>query len=289
MGAVEKRKPATNTGPTKQLPDKQLLRTLEHFVEVLESEKLVFSHNLGVHSGTAVIEDLVARKLWELCNRAHTLITMKDKCMEVFLSFCERLTAEKRNRMLTAFSVFDKEDLLDYVQLVRPHLVKDAITAPISPTGVNYGAILASAPGPSSIAAGNSNRPGVQVFKKSAPFVSRVEALRKAGHPFLKIVDRIIEDKHAETEAKRDPDIEDILLALKQGTVNDVVATQVHIMLRSNLTARKKWLAGMPLQQALLESSSSPRSPRSMPTPRTPMAPTICEDREHNHAEYLVV
>lgn len=185
--------PATNTGPTKPLPDKQMLRTLEHFVEVLESEKLVFSHNLGVHSGTAVIEDLVARKLWELCNRAHTLITMKDKCMEVFLSFCERLTAEKRNRMLTAFSVFDKEDLLDYVQLVRPHLVKDAITAPISPTVANYGAIFASAPRPSSVAAGNSSRPGVQVFRKSAPFVSRVEALRKAGHPFLKIVDRIIE------------------------------------------------------------------------------------------------
>lgn len=95
-----------------------------------------------------------------------------------------------------------------------------------------------------------------------------------------------LQDKHAEIEAKRDPGIDDILLALKEGTVNDVVATQVHIMLRSNLTARKKWLAGMPLQQALLESSSSPRSPRSV---QTPIAPTICEDREYNHAECLVV
>jgi hypothetical protein len=179
-------------GPTRPTARKQLLTVLEHFVDVLDSESLVFSHNLGVHSGTAVIEDLIARKLWELCNRAHTLITMKDNCMETFLKFCEHLSHDKRNRLLTAFVVFDKGDLLDYVQLVKPHLVRDPFMKPLTSaeqqeTGTRTSVVIRT-----QTVKERDAPAALRGSQAAAAFVSRVEALRSAGHPFLKIVDKLI-------------------------------------------------------------------------------------------------
>jgi hypothetical protein len=104
---------AVHTGPRKQLPHKQLETLLQDFTDCLEKEHaLVFGHNLGVHSGTAVIEDVIVRKLYEQCKRAVFLITNHDSCMETFFLFCERLSPAQRNRMLTAFLDFDENDLL---------------------------------------------------------------------------------------------------------------------------------------------------------------------------------
>ena len=139
------------------------------------------------------MEDLLVRKLWELCNRAHALITMKDNCMDTFLRFCENLSTDKRNRLLTAFSVFDKGDLLDYVQLVKPHLLQDSTTQSLVSTEQSYKSLRQSTIGNRNTGSGEVTKPGALRSMQLAPFVSRVEALRKAGHPFLKIVDKIID------------------------------------------------------------------------------------------------
>ena len=186
--------PRTDHGATKLLPHKQLQSTLEHFVDVLETEQnLLFNHHLGVHSGTAVIEDLLVRKLWEMCNKAHAMITMKDNCMDTFLRFCEGLSTEKRNRLLTAFSVFEKGDLLDYVQLVKPHLVQDSTVQPLNSTEHRDEARCTTVTDNRTTFAGDTSKSGALRSLQIVPFVSRVEALRKAGHPFLKIVDKLID------------------------------------------------------------------------------------------------
>lgn len=209
-------------------------------MNVLETEHdLVFNHHLGVHSGTAVMEDLLARKLWELCNRAHTLITMKDNCMDIFLRFCESLTPEKRNRMLTAFVVFEKGDLLDYMQLVKPHLVHSSrIMTPLSSVEQHAPAFWTSTAGQQQIVAGDVNRPGVLRSTKLAPFVTRgrVEALREAGHPFLKIVDKLIEayvSNFSHTAACSQPE----LVRLCHCCLFVVLLFSTHIMLLKTIQA----------------------------------------------------
>ena len=92
-----------------------------------------------------------------------------------------------------------------------------------------------------------------------------------------------LQEKHVQAEAHMDSASNDdsVVGALRNGVVTEVLAAQVHRMLKSNLTARKKWLGGMPLHLALLESPSPPRSGHSLPTatPRT-LTPPISEHHE---------
>ena len=92
-----------------------------------------------------------------------------------------------------------------------------------------------------------------------------------------------LQDKHLHPAPTMDAetDASSGVEALRDGVVTEGLAAQVHRMLKTDLTARRKWLGGMPLHLALLESSSPPRSGRSMlsGTPRT-QTPPISEHQE---------
>jgi hypothetical protein len=89
----------------------------------------------------------------------------------------------------------------DYLKLVRPHLLSDTITLPMySPA-----AAIPAASQPQLAAVKRQNSNGASLRQQGLTdrlkcdtepceqFSSRIGALREAGHPFLRIVDRMIE------------------------------------------------------------------------------------------------
>jgi hypothetical protein len=89
-----------DTGHRKSLPPAQLTSHMHSMIKLLDAEyHAITSHNLGVQSGTAVIEDLLVRRLHAICGQVHMLMVLHDDCADAMTAFCTALRASQLNRV----------------------------------------------------------------------------------------------------------------------------------------------------------------------------------------------
>jgi hypothetical protein len=109
-------------------PRFKLKVVLGELLDLIDREyKFVYTHNLGVQSGTAVIEDLQARRMFALCNRVLFFITEYPECADSLAIACRRLDRISRNRLLSIFDLFELQEISDYIQLYNNVISKSNV------------------------------------------------------------------------------------------------------------------------------------------------------------------
>lgn len=89
-----------DTGRRKKLAPDQLTGLMRSLLKLLDAEyHAINSHNLGVQSGTAVIENLLVRRLHALCAKVHLLMVLHDDCSDAMAAFCAALRPTQLNRI----------------------------------------------------------------------------------------------------------------------------------------------------------------------------------------------
>lgn len=73
---------------------------MRSLLKLLDAEyHAINSHNLGVQSGTAIIENLLVRRLHALCAKVHLLMVLHDDCGDAMAAFCAALRSTQLNRI----------------------------------------------------------------------------------------------------------------------------------------------------------------------------------------------
>lgn len=93
-------RPPLDTGLRKRPPPAQLSALMHQMLKLLDAEyHTINSHNLGVQSGTAVIDNLIVRRLHALCGQVHMLMVLHDDCSDAMAAFCSALRPSQLNRL----------------------------------------------------------------------------------------------------------------------------------------------------------------------------------------------
>jgi hypothetical protein len=221
----KKRKQPLDSGKRKPLASERLQKVLEELVNLLDREyHYVYNHNLGVQSGTSVIEDVQIQRGHALCSRVACLIAHDESCSEKMVTFCRSLTPVHLNHLQTIFDSFDMDQVTDFLRIrmfntssihaslaaARGSMVGQKALAecmqqqslhgqPGSQAMTLIGSEMATGKRvPASTRTGHQahNHGQIEPFCSKATstrgYASRYEQLRAAGHPFVLVADDML-------------------------------------------------------------------------------------------------
>ncbi|MEW5309561.1 MAG: hypothetical protein WDW38_001442 [Sanguina aurantia] len=107
------------TGPKKLSPAQRTQVLLDTLLRALQDEwPRIRNSNLGVLSGTAVVEDLVMRKIQAWATELHTLCITYGEAAALVGEFARRLGAAHMQQLQVMLDVTDHSSLADFVRLM---------------------------------------------------------------------------------------------------------------------------------------------------------------------------
>lgn len=181
-------------------------QVLHELLTLLDEEyDSVYGHNLGVASGSAVLDDLVAARCKALCRRCTAMIAHEEACAQALLAVCKTLPALKLNRLLTVLDAFGLEQVTDWLRL---SFTDSSALEPISgrtilPSEVDNTSHIGSGTTTQKSAHQGEGSPGqdVQTWLGRQNMVAHdhghkqpktLTQLRSAGHPLVQIADGML-------------------------------------------------------------------------------------------------
>jgi hypothetical protein len=106
------------TGKRRPLPVVRLRTILRQIVDIVEhSYQHIYGFNLGVQSGTAVIEDVMLQRVHALCCRVQAMISQDEACAHALVAFHKQLEPFCGNRMHVIWDAFGMQHVSDFLRL----------------------------------------------------------------------------------------------------------------------------------------------------------------------------
>jgi hypothetical protein len=209
----------------KPSPAARMQLVLQALVSLLDKEyRFVYSHNLGVQSGTSVMEDVQVQRVRALCSRIAAMVAHESAYAEALIAVCKAMSPARLNRMQTVFDSLDMEHVTDFVRLSMfdssdifrqtPQAAR-ALAQSLQPVTQPLGGCEPHGAGSSSDDDGHgavdmsqshatsrrTSQRGATCQMSSklrhaqqleAPEAMRYERLRAAGHPFVRVADKLL-------------------------------------------------------------------------------------------------
>ena len=203
-----------------------VLRTLQQLLD--KEYQYIYGHNLGVQSGTAVIEDVQVQRVRALCSRITAMVAHDSSSADAMVLMCKKLTPQQFNRLQTTFDSLDMEQVTDFLRISIFHTScifrqtpqAAAALAQLDETSVKQaGRLQGSTRIPArshnqgtrheasgsldtqhnTLHAGNDQNPVPKTAPPEGapappppPMAMRYETLRQSGHPFVQIADKLL-------------------------------------------------------------------------------------------------
>lgn len=107
------------TGPHKLTEPQQVEQLFKYLLNILATEwRNIRSLNLGVKSGTGVVDELLVRKVQQCAAELHTLCISNDRAAERLAKLAQTLPRKELQQLQTLLDVTDHQVLSDYINVI---------------------------------------------------------------------------------------------------------------------------------------------------------------------------